>query len=251
VNTTKMEEMAKAGNFDYIPAKNFPLLEIIFLSLAHKVTTSLSLSVGNIAIGNVSASWAEIQRSRQLSSVAIDYALLIDISASMGDRAVRQTPARALQAAPAPSRAQAIDPTLALISALAAMMPPPPQCFAGHALDETRHVNGWSCDVCGVQGQTRTSEYHCAYCNFDACPSHCESGRRCEPLSQCRRGHPLRYTSLQGPLPPWTCDEDHRLYVGNRLRCNQCDYDICSKCLKAEREVNATRRLIERMLLQG
>ncbi|CAB5365593.1 unnamed protein product [Rhizophagus irregularis] len=44
VNSEKMNEMASAGNFIYIHAKDFFLLELIFLKIANKITTSLSLS---------------------------------------------------------------------------------------------------------------------------------------------------------------------------------------------------------------
>ncbi|PKC07311.1 hypothetical protein RhiirA5_399923 [Rhizophagus irregularis] len=88
VNSEKMNEMASAGNFIYIHAKDFFLLELIFLKIANKITTSLSLSLGNLTVGDHSASWAEVQRHRNLSKVAIDYALLIDVSASMNSRVI-------------------------------------------------------------------------------------------------------------------------------------------------------------------
>jgi hypothetical protein len=78
--------MASIGKFFYIPVKDFFLLELIFLTIANKITTSLSLSLGNVTVGDQSASWAEVQRHRNLSEVAIDYALLIDVSASMSYR---------------------------------------------------------------------------------------------------------------------------------------------------------------------
>jgi hypothetical protein len=77
------------------------------------------------------------------------------------------------------------------------------------------------------------SKYHCFSCNFDACPSHCEPDHPCQPLSCCPMGHPMRYYV---GLPRWRCDKDQRLYEGKHLRCQQCDYDICFKCLKEENE---------------
>ena len=115
--------MASAGYFDYIPVDDFLLLEFAFLTIAYKVTKSLSLSVNNLSIGDVSATWAEVQQHRQLSNVAIDYALLVDVSASMNDM-LR------------------------------------PQCFEGHDL---RMVKGeyresqWFCDVCGKDGPSMVS----------------------------------------------------------------------------------------------
>ena len=112
--------MANDGRFEYIPVEDFLLLELAFLSIAHKVTQSLSLSITNLAVGNVSASWAEVQEHRQLSNVAIDYALLIDVSASMSD-ILR------------------------------------PQCFEGHELRMVRgeyREHQWFCDVCGRVGPT-------------------------------------------------------------------------------------------------
>jgi hypothetical protein len=78
--------MASIGNFTYFHIRDFFLLKFIFLTIANKITTSLSLSVGNLTFGDHSASWAEVQRRRSLSEVAIDYALLIDVSISMNDR---------------------------------------------------------------------------------------------------------------------------------------------------------------------
>lgn len=186
--------MSDAGGFDYIPVKEFALLELIFLTLAHKVTTSLSLSLGSLSIGNTTASWAGIQRERELSNVAIDYALVIDVSASMSDRASRPAPAPTPQrylnptpsrsftpqttrtAAPPPTRSLAtrtaapaqtrptetpdLSEVLArrlVLSALMASLPPAPQCFEGHSLNESFRLGGWSCDVCGKAGQTRVS----------------------------------------------------------------------------------------------
>ncbi|RGB41149.1 TLD-domain-containing protein [Rhizophagus diaphanus] len=88
VNSERMNEMASAGKFIYIHAKDFFLLELIFLKIANKITTSLSLSLGNLTVGDHSASWAEVQRHRNLSKVAMDYALLIDVSASMNSRVI-------------------------------------------------------------------------------------------------------------------------------------------------------------------
>jgi hypothetical protein len=117
--------MASAGGFDYIPVEDFLLLEFAFLTIAHKITKSLSLSIGNISVGDISASWAEVQQHRQLSNVAIDYALMVDVSSSMNDM-LR------------------------------------PQCFEGHDL---RMVNGeyregqWFCDVCGKDGPSLVSNF--------------------------------------------------------------------------------------------
>src|SRR5688572_20135065 len=115
--------MANAGHFEYVPVDDFLLLELAFLTIAHKVTRSLSLSVRNISIGDVSATWTKVQQHRQLSNVAIDYALLVDVSSSMNDM-LR------------------------------------PQCFAGHDL---RMINGqyrenrWFCDICGRDGPSLVS----------------------------------------------------------------------------------------------
>jgi hypothetical protein len=116
----KQNQMARIGNFIYFPVKDFYLLELVFLTIAHKVTTSLSLSVGNLTVGNASASWAEVQRRRNLCQVAIDYGLLIDVSASMNS----------------------------------VISPPPPQCFEGHDLKKKQHKGNWFCDVCGKDSNT-------------------------------------------------------------------------------------------------
>ncbi|RIA96760.1 hypothetical protein C1645_814955 [Glomus cerebriforme] len=197
VDSAKMEQMSTAGNFIYFPVKDFYLLELVFLTIAHKITTSLSLSLGNLSVGNYSASWAEIQRHRNLSQVAIDYALLIDVSGSMNS----------------------------IIS------PPPPQCFAGHDLKKKQRRDEWWCDVCGKDGLTSSSQYHCVTCNFDACSSHCKSGEECKPESRCRNRHPLRYAQSSGM---WSCDECGKYYYGRRLRCQRCDYDMCPTCLAKE-----------------
>ncbi len=41
----------------------------------------------------------------------------------------------------------------------------------------------------------------------------------------------MRYTSSLGP---WKCDECRKFYEGRRLRCQQCDYDICPTCVEVE-----------------
>src|ERR1043166_921906 len=119
--------MADAGKFDYVPVKDFLLLELAFLTIATKVTKSLSLAVSNISIGDVSATWAEVQQHRQLSNVAIDYALMVDVSSSMNDM-LR------------------------------------PQCFAGHDLrmlngEYRENQNQWFCDICGKDGLSLVSSY--------------------------------------------------------------------------------------------
>ncbi|RGB34715.1 hypothetical protein C1646_668313 [Rhizophagus diaphanus] len=197
VDSTKMEQMASIGNFIYFPVKEFYLLELVFLTIAHKITTSLSLSVGNLSVGNYSASWAEVQRHRNLCQVAIDYALLIDVSASMNS----------------------------------IIRPPPPQCFEGHDLKKKYHRGDWYCDVCGKDSNSTVSQYHCELCSFDACPSHCKSGEECKPESTCRSRHPLRYTQTSGM---WMCDECGKYYYGRRLGCYKCDYDMCPTCLAKE-----------------
>ncbi|CAG8584423.1 173_t:CDS:2 [Acaulospora morrowiae] len=198
VDSTRMQEMASKGNFIYIPVKYFSLLEYAFLTLAYQVSTSLSLSVSELSVGNISATWTEVQRNRELSRVAIDYALLIDVSGSMNVN----TP------------------------------PPPPKCFAGHDLEEERHGGDWWCDICGEDGETTISQNHCNICNFDACSSHCESGRKCTPKSYCRNSHPLIY--MQYPKGAWLCNECKRSFYGRRLRCHQCAYQMCSECLETE-----------------
>ncbi|CAG8813532.1 7683_t:CDS:1, partial [Dentiscutata erythropus] len=75
------------------------------------------------------------------------------------------------------------------------------------------------------------SQYHCDICSFDACSSHCKPGKVCEPTSRCRRRHPLRYA--QTPAM-WMCDECRKICYGRRLRCNQCDYEMCPTCLSNE-----------------
>ncbi len=117
--------MADKGNFTYIPVKYFSLLEYAFLTLAYEVSTSISLSVNKLSVGNVSASWTEVQRNRELSRVAIDYALLIDVSGSMNVN----------------------------------IPPPPPKCFSGHDLERGNRQGDWWCDICGKDGQTLVSVY--------------------------------------------------------------------------------------------
>ncbi|CAG8447587.1 8040_t:CDS:2 [Ambispora gerdemannii] len=189
--------MSRVGKFTYIPVKDFYLLELAFLTIALEITTSHVLSINQFSINNVSASWAEVQQRRELSDVAIDYTLLIDVSGSM---------------------------TLTLRDPL-------PLCFAGHELKESNRARQWFCDVCGKEGTTSRSKYNCTTCNFDACASHCKPSYRCEPIKKCPSSHPMRYTDSLGP---WKCDECPKFYQGKRLRCQQCDYDICPRCVAVE-----------------
>ncbi|RIB25973.1 hypothetical protein C2G38_2066137 [Gigaspora rosea] len=81
------------------------------------------------------------------------------------------------------------------------------------------------------------SKYYCNYCDFDACPSHCEPGRECKPRSRCRNRHPLRYSQLS-TTRGWRCNECNRISTGKHLQCHQCDYDMCSDCYFLELMVN-------------
>ncbi|CAJ0746173.1 5199_t:CDS:2 [Entrophospora sp. SA101] len=224
VNGEEMEKIASSGKFTYIPVKDFYLLEFAFLTIAMEITTSNVLSIKQLSVSNVSATWAEVQQRRELSDVAIDYTLLIDVSASM---------------------------TLTL-------QDPLPLCFAGHELKESG-IRQWFCDVCGKNGTTlvddlylfyfielqkfqssfdtnfifssQKSKYYCRTCSFDACPSHCKPNARCVPVKKCDRSHSMRYASSYGP---WKCDECQKFYEGKRLRCQQCDYDVCPSCVAFE-----------------
>ncbi|CAJ0762357.1 2972_t:CDS:2, partial [Entrophospora sp. SA101] len=188
--------IASSGKFTYIPVKDFYLLEFAFLTIAMEITTSNVLSIKQLSVSNVSATWAEVQQRRELSDVAIDYTLLIDVSGSM---------------------------TLTL-------QDPLPLCFAGHELKESG-IRQWFCDVCGKNGTTLKSKYYCRTCSFDACPSHCKPNARCVPVKKCDRSHSMRYASSYGP---WKCDECQKFYEGKRLRCQQCDHDVCPSCVALE-----------------
>ncbi|RHZ89845.1 hypothetical protein Glove_9g152 [Diversispora epigaea] len=208
VNSSTMEMMAERGNFTYIPVKDFYLLEYAFMLLALKVTNSLNVSIRDFSINDASVTWAEVQKQRQISQVAIDYALLIDVSGSMSDRIYG---------------------------------PPPPKCFAGHDLKE-KHLYNWYCDVCGENGQSSICKYYCARCDFSACPDHCKPGVECKPVDYCPNHHPLRCVKW---TRKWVCDEDRRLFNGGTsLRCQQCDYDICINCLEDRNIIHRFARLI-------
>ncbi|CAG8585945.1 12858_t:CDS:2 [Acaulospora morrowiae] len=128
VNSSKMEKFAEKGGFTYIPVKDFHLLEYVFILLALKITNSFNVSTGEISFDDVTLGWAQVQRQRQLRPVAIDYALLIDVSGSMSDRIYG---------------------------------PPPAKCFAGHDL-KTAYSYNWYCDICGKDGDSSVNlKYHC------------------------------------------------------------------------------------------
>ena len=52
--------MANTGKFNYVPVKDFLLLELAFLTIATKDTKSFSLAFSNISISDVFATWAEV-----------------------------------------------------------------------------------------------------------------------------------------------------------------------------------------------
>lgn len=81
IDRNALATMGNYGNFLAITIDAFPLLEMVFLEIALKVTTQIAgyqVNVGNL-------SWGEVARIRQVSHVAFDYAFLIDRSGSMGE----------------------------------------------------------------------------------------------------------------------------------------------------------------------
>lgn len=70
------------GNFPAMTIGGFPLLELLFLDIAIQVTSALYGQ--RIQVGRMS--WEEVAQVRSLSRVAIDYAFLLDRSASMSEQ---------------------------------------------------------------------------------------------------------------------------------------------------------------------
>ena len=82
IDKKALATLGNHGNFLAITIEAFPLLEMVFLEIALKVTTQIAgyqVNVGNL-------SWGEIARIRQVSQVAFDYAFLIDRSGSMSEQ---------------------------------------------------------------------------------------------------------------------------------------------------------------------
>jgi len=199
VNRQQLAILGDRGRFSAMHIDAFPLLELAFMNIALKVTTQLRGAV----ISNGAQTWAAVQQQRSLVHVPIDYAFVIDVSGSMN-----------------------------------ADVHTPLSCFSGHQL--SRHdygaVGTWYCDRCGADVTSRHSDHHCTVCSFDACRNCVKDVRELRPVSSCRNRHPLRYGNGQGSS--WRCDECSTTYAsGKRLRCINCDYDMCEKCLVQERLV--------------
>ncbi len=79
IDRQALATMGDAGGFLAMTIEAFPLLELVFLELAVRVS---EMTVGQVfQQGN--RTWGEVQRIRQLSRIPFDYAFLIDRSASM------------------------------------------------------------------------------------------------------------------------------------------------------------------------
>ena len=76
---SKWNQMANNGNLNTSMLNIFFCLRLAFLAIAAKATKSLSFSVSDNSIGNVSATWTEVQQLRLISDVTIDYAWYITI----------------------------------------------------------------------------------------------------------------------------------------------------------------------------
>jgi hypothetical protein len=82
INTKALATVGDHGRFPAVAIDAFPLLERIFLEIAIEVSSGL---VGrHITQGNVS--WDEVARIYQVSQTPLDYAFLIDRSASMNEQ---------------------------------------------------------------------------------------------------------------------------------------------------------------------
>ncbi|KAJ3037139.1 hypothetical protein HDV00_002021 [Rhizophlyctis rosea] len=154
VKQDKMEQMADAGDFSFVPIASFDVLEELFMLLALRIEEQVSGAM--ISTGNTT--WLALQQRRRLASRPMDYAFLLDISGSMSE------PANA------------------------------PRCFEGHILHKRhRNKYEWTCDVCGCEPGV-PSEHHCSTCDFDTCSKHIDSTTgKIQTLSVCRSGHPLIY----------------------------------------------------------
>lgn len=81
IDKNALATLGDYGNFLAITIGAFPLLEMVFLEIAVKVSTQLS----GIRVTSGNMTWAEVSRIRQVSQVPFDYAFLIDRSGSMGE----------------------------------------------------------------------------------------------------------------------------------------------------------------------
>lgn len=108
-------------------------------------------------------------------------------------------------------------------------------CDAGHALVRVSR-GGYECDTCDREGLSGPRA-HCEPCEYDLCAA-CEVSRawrvsqRAEAaamagVAKCDEGHPLARVSGGG----FECNACERTGIaGERLHCNECDYDLCREC---------------------
>lgn len=82
IDRNALGRMGDAGGFPAVTIGAFPLLERVFLEIAIEI--SAQIEGRHIAAGNLS--WDEVARIYRVSQTPIDYAFLIDCSASMNEQ---------------------------------------------------------------------------------------------------------------------------------------------------------------------
>mmetsp|Transcript_5755 Transcript_5755/g.16483 ORF Transcript_5755/g.16483 Transcript_5755/m.16483 type:complete len:346 (-) Transcript_5755:906-1943(-) len=208
IRNDKLDRLAYFAKCSHVPIRSFDLLEQAFLQIAIQVTNALTgaqLTVGN-------TSWLALHEQKSIEKIAIDYCILLDISGSMN------------------IEVHGIQPINKF------------RCFKGHVLKPHRYATAtWFCNVCNASATSSLSMYHCNICGFDCCLSHCEGGIIAMCRATCEQSHKMQYMDS---ADDWICDECRREYHGERrLRCDDCDYDNCEKCLDYANALNAINLL--------
>lgn len=116
------------------------------------------------------------------------------------------------------------------------------RCRSGHNLNYSYDTFGYEsgyyyCDNCKTSNHCGSGRYNCSYCKWDIC-NNCANyyKPKSNPVSHCRSGHQLTYTTLcyPGAFGPgdYACDLCKRKYPSTQQRwcCTLCSYDICGFC---------------------
>ena len=82
IGRAALGKMGDSGQFTAMTIAAFPLLELVFLELAFRISET---TVGQVVTSG-NRSWGEVARLRQISHIPFDYAFLIDRSGSMSEQ---------------------------------------------------------------------------------------------------------------------------------------------------------------------
>ena len=93
-----------------------------------------------------------------------------------------------------------------------------------------RPIN-WICNICkSSYAAGSINRYRCNQCDFDLCEK-CKSKVGVFFRPQLHNHNLYDCTSRKTNWYCNNCKSSYKAHEVGRYRCNQCDYDVCSRCL--------------------